>query len=105
MPRALPKKYNYPPIVSLYNGVACAVYVRKPVMYPSCVDFQARHGYTIDTYRYKFAHSVKCSIEGTAVYIIICMYQLQWKNNLCSYGSFLIIVMHGINYFFIICLD
>ena len=31
--------------------------------------------------------------------------QLQWKNNLCSYGSLLIIVMHGINYFFIICLD
>ena len=34
----------------------------KKTSYPSCVDFQARHGYTIDPYRYKFADaSLKCS--------------------------------------------
>ena len=31
--------------------------------------------------------------------------QLQCQNKFCSKGSLLVIMIHGINYFFIICLD
>ena len=31
--------------------------------------------------------------------------QLQWQNKLSSKGSLLVIMIHGTNYFFIICLD
>ena len=61
--KALPKKYNYLPLsVCKVEWPVQFMYVRKKISYPFCVDFQARHGYTIDPYRYKFADaSLKCS--------------------------------------------
>ena len=35
----------------------------KKTSYPSCVDFQARHGYTIDPYRYKIADAPSAALK------------------------------------------